>query len=82
MLKKVYKYVQPAGAKDEKPDENGVTDAMFEFSWERDVEAQVRVVFLCGTGGALLSEPKIGACRHARLIGRTTPTTSQSCIRV
>ena len=43
MLKKEYKYVQPEGAKDGDADENGVTDAMFDFSWERDVEPQVRV---------------------------------------
>ncbi|KIP01493.1 hypothetical protein PHLGIDRAFT_26985 [Phlebiopsis gigantea 11061_1 CR5-6] len=41
LLKKEYKYVQPAGAQDGEADENSVTDAMFDFSWERDVEPQV-----------------------------------------
>ena len=45
MLKKEYKYVQPAAAaKNETPDENGITDTMVDFSWERDIEAQVRCV--------------------------------------
>ena len=48
MLKKEYKYVQPAGAQDGEADENNVTDAMFDFSWERDVEPQVRVSRLSG----------------------------------
>lgn len=46
VLKKEYKYVQPAAAaKNETPDENGITDTMVDFSWERDIEAQVRSVF-------------------------------------
>lgn len=41
VLKKEYKYVQPAAAaKNETPDENGITDTMVDFSWERDIEAQ------------------------------------------
>ena len=41
LLKKEYKYVQTEGAKAGKPDENGVTDAMVDFSWERDIGPQV-----------------------------------------
>ena len=42
VLKKEYKYVTPAAAKDEQPDENGITDSMLDFSWDRDVEVSVR----------------------------------------
>ncbi|KAF9015024.1 hypothetical protein BDQ17DRAFT_1229485 [Cyathus striatus] len=38
VLKKEFKYVPPPVATDEKSDENGITDSMLEFSWERDVE--------------------------------------------
>jgi hypothetical protein len=40
-LKKEYKFVPPAAAADEKPDADGITDSMLEFSWERDVQASV-----------------------------------------
>ena len=46
VLKKEYKYVPPPVESDEKPDEDGITDSMLEFSWDRDVEPTVRV--LCG----------------------------------
>jgi hypothetical protein len=36
----VYQYKAPSTG--DKPDENGITDAMLDFSWERDVEPQVR----------------------------------------
>lgn len=45
VVKKVYKYVAPPAAKDEKPDEDGITQSMIEFDWERDIESQVRVFF-------------------------------------
>ncbi|KAF8905439.1 hypothetical protein CPB84DRAFT_1844850 [Gymnopilus junonius] len=38
VLKKEYKYVAPPSAKDDKPDENGITESMLDFSWDRDVE--------------------------------------------
>ncbi|KAJ7293202.1 hypothetical protein C8J57DRAFT_1268395 [Mycena rebaudengoi] len=38
VLKKVYQYKAPSTG--DKPDENGITDAMLDFSWERDVEPQ------------------------------------------
>ena len=44
MLKKEYKYVPPPVESDEKPDEDGITDSMLEFSWDRDVEPTVRVL--------------------------------------
>lgn len=40
VVKKVYKYVAPPAAKDEKPDEDGITQSMIEFDWERDIESQ------------------------------------------
>jgi template-activating factor I len=40
-LKKVYKYSPGADSKNDSPDANGITDAMVDFSWERDVEGQV-----------------------------------------
>jgi len=38
VLRKEYKYVAPPSAKDEQPDENGITESMLDFSWDRDVE--------------------------------------------
>ncbi|KAH7883795.1 hypothetical protein F5I97DRAFT_1895666 [Phlebopus sp. FC_14] len=38
VLKKEYKYVPPPVAIDEKPDEDGLTPSMLDFSWARDVE--------------------------------------------
>jgi hypothetical protein len=43
-LKKEFKYVPPPAAADEKPNEDGITDSMLEFSWERDVQASVSVL--------------------------------------
>ncbi|KAJ7042643.1 hypothetical protein C8F04DRAFT_1076616 [Mycena alexandri] len=40
VLKKVYKYNAPPTAADDKPDADGITETMLDFSWERDVEAQ------------------------------------------
>ncbi|PCH33357.1 hypothetical protein WOLCODRAFT_135080 [Wolfiporia cocos MD-104 SS10] len=40
VLKKEYKYLAPPAAADEKPDADGITPSMLEFSWERDVEPQ------------------------------------------
>ncbi|KAJ7275406.1 hypothetical protein B0H12DRAFT_1087120 [Mycena haematopus] len=40
VLKKEYKYNAPPGAADEKPDADGITESMLDFSWERDVEPQ------------------------------------------
>ncbi|KAI0786099.1 hypothetical protein C8Q75DRAFT_774066 [Abortiporus biennis] len=40
VLKKEYKYVPPPAAANEKPDEDGITESMLDFSWERDVEAK------------------------------------------
>ncbi|PSR80728.1 hypothetical protein EW026_g347 [Hermanssonia centrifuga] len=38
ILKKVYKYVAPPASSEDKADEDGVTESMLDFSWERDVE--------------------------------------------
>ncbi|TDL28772.1 hypothetical protein BD410DRAFT_760374 [Rickenella mellea] len=40
VLKKVYKYIPPPSAKDDVADENGITQSMIDFEWERDVEPQ------------------------------------------
>ncbi|KAJ7169487.1 hypothetical protein C8R46DRAFT_1088938 [Mycena filopes] len=40
VLKKEYKYNAPPSAADDKPDADGITETMLDFSWERDVEAQ------------------------------------------
>ncbi|KIK05549.1 hypothetical protein K443DRAFT_675108 [Laccaria amethystina LaAM-08-1] len=41
VLKKEFKFVSPPAAKDEKPDEYGITESSLDFSWERDVELSV-----------------------------------------
>ena len=41
MLSKDYKYVAPPTASDDKPDENGVTETMVDFSWDRDIQLSV-----------------------------------------
>jgi len=38
VLKKEYKFVQPPAAETEQADENGITESMLDFSWDRDVE--------------------------------------------
>ncbi|KAF8168251.1 hypothetical protein B0H34DRAFT_52839 [Crassisporium funariophilum] len=38
VLKKEFKYLAPPSLKDEKPDADGISDSMLEFSWDRDVE--------------------------------------------
>ncbi|KAF7320035.1 SAC domain-containing protein [Mycena kentingensis (nom. inval.)] len=41
VLKKEYKYLAPEpNAEKDKVDENGISETMLDFSWERDVEAQ------------------------------------------
>ena len=47
VLKKECKLVPPPVEMDDKADEDGITDSMLEFSWDRDVEPTVRV--LCRT---------------------------------
>ncbi|KAF7978914.1 hypothetical protein HWV62_44441 [Athelia sp. TMB] len=37
ILKKEFKYVPPPSASEDKPDENGITESMVDFSWERDI---------------------------------------------
>ena len=41
MLRKEFRYVKPEVKSEETPDENGITDSMVEFDWERDVAPQV-----------------------------------------
>ncbi|TCD70645.1 hypothetical protein EIP91_002365 [Steccherinum ochraceum] len=40
VLKKEYKFVPPPAASSDQADEDGITETMLDFSWERDVEAQ------------------------------------------
>ncbi|OJT04763.1 Nucleosome assembly protein 1-like 4 [Trametes pubescens] len=40
VLKKEYKYLAPPVEGDDKPDADGITETMVEFSWERDVQPQ------------------------------------------
>ncbi|EIN13651.1 hypothetical protein PUNSTDRAFT_94862 [Punctularia strigosozonata HHB-11173 SS5] len=42
VLTKEFKYVPPPAAANEKPDEEGITASMLDFSWERDVEPKAR----------------------------------------
>lgn len=41
MLKKEFKHVATPASANEKPDADGITESMLEFSWERDVVATV-----------------------------------------
>lgn len=40
-MKKEYKYVPVSSGESDTPDENGITDSMLDFSWDRDVEMSV-----------------------------------------
>lgn len=40
-MKKEYKYVPASSAESDMPDENGISDSMLDFSWDRDVEMSV-----------------------------------------
>ena len=40
-MKKEYKYVPASTGESDTPDENGITDSMLDFSWDRDVEMSV-----------------------------------------
>ncbi len=55
MLTKEYKYVVPPAVADDKPDENGITEAMIDFSWERDVTISVRCVELISLEWCIIS---------------------------
>ena len=46
-MKKEYKYVPPPVESEDKPDADGITETMLEFSWERDVQPQVGSELLC-----------------------------------
>lgn len=47
VLKKEYKFIVPPV--DEKPDADGVTESMLDFSWERDVKPSVSYSVRCLT---------------------------------
>lgn len=39
VLKKEFKYVPPPAAAEDKPNEDGITESMLDFSWDRDIVA-------------------------------------------
>ncbi|KAF9458361.1 hypothetical protein BDZ94DRAFT_1284904 [Collybia nuda] len=41
VLKKEFKYVAPPAAAEDKPDADGITESMLDFSWERDIVVSV-----------------------------------------
>lgn len=45
MLTKEFKFVPPPADADDKPDENGITNANIDFSWEKDVKIGVSIFF-------------------------------------
>jgi len=45
-LKKEYKYVAPPASANEKPDADGLTPSMLDFSWERDVKPSASITQL------------------------------------
>ena len=49
MLKKEYKFEPSNAAANEEPDTDGITPSMLEFSWERDVSAQVYLYLHAGS---------------------------------
>jgi template-activating factor I len=45
VLKKEFKYAAPPAAAEDKPDADGITESMLDFSWERDVVVSVSSIF-------------------------------------
>lgn len=44
VLRKEYKYVPPPSAQNGVPDKDGITEAMLNFNWDRDVAITVSVL--------------------------------------
>ena len=65
VLKKEYKYAEPPASAENKVDENGISEAMLDFSWERDVKPSVCSDFLLKFVGDLY------AFRPLKLTGKT-----------
>lgn len=74
VLKKEYKYIPPPAAADDTPDEDGVTESMIDFSWERDIEIQVGPIETVPSEGLLIRH----TVSRARLTGKMIPKTSRS----
>jgi len=70
VLKKVYEFVPSRAVEDEKPDADGITPSMLEFSWERDVVPKVGELYPMTCDCTL-----IGMCRPLKSTGRTTRRT-------
>ena len=66
VLKKEYKRVPPPAAAGEEPDEDGITESMLDFSWERDVKPSVR-----GSSDAEATTEAETGCRGSKSTGRT-----------
>lgn len=45
VLRKEYKFSPPANTEEDKPDENGITDAMLHFDWSEHVKPSVSAGF-------------------------------------
>lgn len=66
VLKKEFKFVPPPSAVDDKPDENGITESMVDFSWERDIVPSVRPLHL-------LVRLYLNSLRPLKSTGKTLP---------
>jgi hypothetical protein len=74
VLKKEYKFEPSNAAGDEEPDADGITPSMLEFSWERDVSAQV-----CYIGrriGAILTDDSGHKNKLERRLKKSDETVS------
>ena len=65
VLKKEYKRVPLPAAAGEEPDEDGITESMLDFSWERDVKPSVR-----GSSDAQGTTEMEMGCRGSKSTGR------------
>ena len=74
-MKKEFKYVPPAGAADETPGEDGLTESAIDFNWERDVESKVRRDCMEKWKRETLIRRRDDVCRCSKLTGRRTART-------
>jgi len=80
-LKKEFKYVPPPAAVDEKPDEDGVTESMLDFSWERDVEPKVtRFISLITSCTLGRGERMTTTCRQKVAVYSTSLKLQRMCL--
>jgi hypothetical protein len=74
VLTKEFKFVPPPADADDKPDENGITNANIDFSWEKDVKIGVSFSLslfpwpvFADTRGVV---PVVSPLRQQKLIGK------------